>query len=151
MKLLHYSAEPFQFNQDRTYQQHAYGFNPNGLWLSVEGDDDWLAWCNSENFGIERLKYATEVILKPDASVLLLDTAAKVNEFNTRFRRTDDNSIVHNIAWDKVEALYDGLIIAPYHWGLQLHIMWYYTWDCASGVIWNLSTIANVTLSPNAI
>ena len=86
-------------------------------------------------------------ILKPVANVLLIDTPEKLDAFNARFG-VDDNS-VHSIAWEKVKALYDGVIIAPYHWERRLNLMWYYGWDCASGVIWHLSAIDNVTLPSN--
>lgn len=47
------------------------------------------------------------------------------------------------IDWVKVKPLYDGIIITPYQWRCRLDpdIFWYYSWDCASGCIWNLETI----------
>ena len=38
----------------------------------------------------------------------------------------------------------DGIIIAPYQWYCRMTVDWYYTWDCASGCIWNLDAIESV-------
>lgn len=144
LKLLHYSAEAFTFDASMVYAEDAHGFKPVGLWVSVDGDCGWREWCENERFNLESLKHVSEVTLKPDANVLLIDSPEKLLAFNARFRREDDNLAIRNIAWGKVKALYDGLIIAPYQWKHRLDLMWYYGWDCASGVIWNLSAIAGV-------
>jgi len=143
MRLLHYSSESFQFDSSREYVTA--DFKPSGLWLSVEGDQDWRTWCEDEDFGLDRLGHVVEVTLKPNANVLLIDTQEKFDVFNAQFGRSD-NFGYNNIKWKKVNSLHDGLIIAPYQWErrLDLHFVWYYGWDCASGVIWNLSTIAQV-------
>ena len=49
-----------------------------------------------------------------------------------------------NPNWDDVVRQYDGLIIAPYQWAKRCDYSWYYGWDCASGVIWNLRAVASV-------
>jgi hypothetical protein len=143
MKFLHYSAEPFQFDRDRKYDDK-HGFKPGGLWLSVEGDDDWRSWCEGEQWGLGGLKHVVEVTLKPDANVLVIDTPEKLEAFNARFGGSDPYDL-RSIKWGQVKALYDGMIIAPYQWQHRLGLMWYYGWDCASGVIWNLSAVATVT------
>lgn len=142
MKLLHYSAKPFQFDSNRKYPADDH-WKPSGLWLSVEGDNDWQEWCEEEGFALDNLKCVVEVRIKPDANVLLIDTVTKLGAFHARFCRAENDFL----AWNKVKAVYDGLIIVPYQWERRLTIMWYYGWDCASGVIWNLSAIANVTRS----
>jgi hypothetical protein len=144
MKLLHYSAAPFQFDPSRVYQGRSErDHKPMGLWLSVEGDYDWPAWCEGESFNLESLKYVSEVTLKPDATVLLLDTVDRLDAFTHRFGVPDVHEL-RSIAWNEVKERYDGIIIAPYHGARRLSLMWYYTWDCASAVIWNLSAIAEV-------
>lgn len=145
MKLLHYSAEPFTFDPTRAYPPTEH-FKPTGLWLSVEGDDDWRAWCEAEDFNLPSLKHISQVTLKPDHNVLVVDTLEALDAFNARFGVADRHAI-RGIRWDEVRALYDGLIIAPYRWERRLDLMWYYGWDCASGVIWNLSAIESVARS----
>jgi len=145
VKLFHYSARPFRFNRRRRYERDHW--KPHGLWLSVEGENDWRAWCEGENWGIDKLKNVSEVVLAPDANVLIVDTLAKLDAFNTLYGSDNDRS--YSIAWEKVKAMHDGIIIAPYQWERRYSFMWYYGWDCASGVIWNLPAIANVTLPSN--
>ncbi|QBI98814.1 hypothetical protein SEA_BOBBY_184 [Mycobacterium phage Bobby] len=48
------------------------------------------------------------------------------------------------IDWGKVAADYGGIIIAPYQWSRRMDPHWYYTWDCASGCIWNLEAIESL-------
>ena len=141
MKLLHYSEEPFRFDPEKRYDEDHW--KPRGLWLSVQGDDDWRAWCEGENWGLERMKHAVEVTLKPDANILVIDTLKKLDAFNTLYG--GDDLSCRSIAWHKVKALHDGVIIAPYQWERRHDFMWYYGWDCASGVIWNLRAIAGVS------
>lgn len=140
MRFLHYSAEPFQFDADRKYEQGEH-WKPRGLWLSVEGEQDWKEWCESERFG--SLNHVTEVTLKPGSNVLTIATTDALDRFNRDFGNGDDLS-VRSIDWQRVRTLWDGLIIAPYQWERRLDLMWYYGWDCASGVIWNLGAIAEV-------
>ena len=138
MKLFHYSAEPFRFDPYRTYEDDHW--KPAGLWVSVKGDDDWTAWCV-----VELLKHANEVVLNSNANVLLIDTTEKLDAFNARFRCANDDLDLRNINWSAVKNLYDGLIIAPYQWERRHTFRWYYGWDCASGVIWNMAAVEKVT------
>lgn len=140
MRLLHYTATPFEFDPAKKYLDDHW--KPRGLWVSVEGEHDWKDWCEGESWGLERMHCASKVVLKPNANVLLVDTQDKLDAFNAEFGDNDDSC--RSIAWEKVKALYDGVIIAPYQWERRFNYMWYYGWDCASGVIWNLSAIASV-------
>lgn len=141
MRLLHYTSKPFQFDAAKQYKDDEH-WKPRGLWLSVKGEQDWREWCESESFG--DLSHASEVALKPGANVLLIDTVAKLDAFNTLYGN-GDNLSCRDIAWSKVKAMHDGIIIAPYQWERRLTLMWYYGWDCASGVIWNLAAVADVS------
>lgn len=143
MKLLHYSPSPFELDRDRKYIQ---GFRPkpSGLWLSVEpGNPTWKDWCVLADFHLEFLRYAAEIILEPKAKVLVIDTLEKLDEFSANFEQKVDPRGFY-LDWYKAKEKYDGIIIAPYQWGRRLELVWYYTWDCASGVIWNLSAIKEV-------
>jgi hypothetical protein len=145
LRLLHYSAEPFVFDPERKYEEANYGFKPVGLWLSVEGDDDWRSWCEGEQFNLESMKHVSEVILKSDANVLLIDTVEALDAFNSRYGKEVHG--MRSIDWSAVKAAYDGLVIAPYHWSRRHDFIWYYGWDCASGVIWNMRAIEKVDSS----
>ena len=123
---------------------------PRGLWLSVEGDDDWPHWCQDEGFNIGSLAVATEIALSPDAKICHLTTAADIDAFTERWVTTPpgmpDSFLSRGmfIDWPEVAREHDGIIIAPYIWARRLsrHCSWYYGWDCASGCIWQMSAIA---------
>lgn len=141
MKLLHYSDKPFELDLSLAYASEHW--KPTGLWVSVEGEDDWPSWCNSVGFGLDRLQCASEVALELEANVLFIKSVAELDAFNRRYSAGDRLS-PHDLNWPEVREKYDGVIIAPYQWERRLDYMWYYGWDCASGVIWNLSAIRSV-------
>ena len=148
-RLYHYSAEAFVLDPHRTYVQErveSLPMKPNGLWLSVESDDEesfgWRDWCERENFGLPRLTHRTEVVLRPGANVLHLDEPGALIAFTRLYQR-----VVHGISfcapidWVAVARDYSGLVIAPYQWTLRLDLHWYYGWDCASGCIWDCTAL----------
>jgi hypothetical protein len=142
--LLHYSAEPISFDRSRAPGYAAPG-KPPGFWFSVEGSDDWPAFCEGAEWGLERLAVAYEVVLAPNANVLRVTDATGFDEFEWKYAP----SLAQFSAlwpWTKLLADFDGVIIAPYQWERRLESMWYYGWDCASGVIWNLDAIAELRL-----
>jgi hypothetical protein len=144
MRLLHYSAKPFTFDPNLTYQdERPRDHKPVGFWLSVPGEADWKDWCEGESFNLEGLKHVYEVTLKPDANVLVVDTLEKLDAFHTLYALKDPFEY-RAVDWSVLKRIHDGIIIAPYQYERRLTLGWYYTWDCASGVIWNLNAIADV-------
>lgn len=148
----------------------ATGFKPRGLWISAEGDDDWKSWCISERFRLSNLRHTHEVHLKPQANVLLISTLAALDDFNANYGADTDSQEYKEYAaairakyghalpmserwfgidWRKVAAEYKGIVIAPYQWQRRLDdkMFWYYSWDCASGCIWDVSAIAELRLT----
>lgn len=141
-KLWHYTAEPFVI-EPRSYEQdepNTFG-KPRGFWVSVEGEYDWPSWCRAEEFGLDRLSYRSPVSISGNILYVGPDEmTAFEQEFSVLLRRFitfEDRAI----DWRKVADRYDGIIIAPYSWEHRLDARWYYTWDCASGCIWNLDAI----------
>lgn len=112
---------------------------PVGLWLSVDGEDDWPSWCKSEDFdGCGPWHYRVHVAA-PDR-LLWLRTPAALRRFAAeRLVATEPEIIGPAIDWEAVACQWAGLVIAPYQWECRLaHGMsWYYGWDCASGCIWD--------------
>lgn len=161
MILEHYTEEPFRLRPTQIYlQRRPYSHRkPQGLWVSVKGEDDWPNWCWGEEFCLEGLAYCQVIKLRPCATILHLSTGAQLEEFHhvyavetefeARARDWASPGFVHSqwpIDWVKVAAEFDGIIIAPYQYEHRLlgpH--WYYGWDCASGCLWNLNAIASVT------
>lgn len=129
------------------YNDHP-GGKPRGLWVSVDGPDDWAAWCRSEEFRNIDEQNRFAVTLTDDANILHLTT------FNELMQFTDDwhvpsewNGLAysHEIQWDQVATHWQGIIISPYNWEARYALLWYYGWDCASGCIWNADAIKEVT------
>lgn len=154
MRLIHYSDAFLQAVESRPANGRADGSKPDGLWVSVDGEDDWKSWCEGEDFRLERLTHATEVVLTPAANILHIRTSADLlmfhREYKTRPAFSDDPRFAsdhywdnHAIQWGRVADLYDGIVIAPYQWSLRFdrECPWYYVWDCASGCIWNASAV----------
>jgi len=159
VKLSHYSPIPLTHGRLLPKNmlaegQHAWGMKPSGLWVSVDGDDDWAAWCQSEQFGLETYKFKQRITLRSNSligicepagrGVLHLDAPIQILRFDEIY--ASDESRYGGINWAKVMDDYDGIIIAPYQWSLRLDgPFWYYSWDCASGCIWNTEVIENIS------
>lgn len=141
MRLLHYSEKPLE--RVRHACQHIEyddgAFKPIGLWVSIDGEDDWRSWCEAENYQLHNLNFAHEITLKPDANIRVISNAIDLLSFSKTYtvKRYPD--------WSRVADAHDGIIIAPYQWRLRTNLKWYYSWDCASGCIWNADAIDGVT------
>jgi hypothetical protein len=158
MKLIHYtnekfSLEPKQYNQSEIIWKS----KPNGLWVSVEGEDGWKEWCESEEFRLENLVISYEVKLKKKANILHLRTHEEIINFSKLYPfikpqwDTPEGRLIcasYEIDWEKVAENYEGIIISPYQWECRLarESSWYYGWDCASGCIWDLECIKEFKL-----
>ena len=149
MILSHYAAQPLEALKPTNAAEGHTPYKPRGLWLSVDGEDDWPAWCVSEGFGLDRLKVRHAVTLRADARILHLRDANELVAFTREFAKPEPS---HRdsmyIDWEKVGAKHQGLIIAPYCWQKRLDLMWYYGWDCASGCIWDVSAIKTFEVDP---
>jgi len=149
MKLVHYSSAPVTELRAGDIDHPRVQFKPNGLWVS---DDDtewgWRAWCISERFGLDRLTHVHDVALAPGGNVLVISDSGALVAFHNEFRLRDEPDYKVLCDWPAVMRRYDGVIITPYIWQrrLDLDMVWYYGWDCASGCIWQPRAIASVVL-----
>lgn len=154
MELKHYprGSEPFGLDRTRVYDQEQRYDKPSGLWVSVKGDNDWPWWTQTEDFSADTTAADNEfsVHLADTANVLTLGSDMEVYDFTDTYRRDPgwDSCRTHTfrIDWPRLAGEYDGIVIAPYQWECRRddRTFWYYTWDCASGCIWNLDAIASV-------
>ena len=148
LRLLHYSAKPLGRVRAVPQQNHD-PFKPSGLWVSVEGDDDWLSWCQAEGYRTHALAHVHQVSLRPSAHVKIIRGTDELDAFDGEFM-LDNPSLgglgdkFHAIDWRRVASLHQGIIIAPYVWSRRHTFLWYYGWDCASGCIWDPAAIAAV-------
>ena len=153
MKLVHYSPCPLTLDMIKPRGQGGDTFRsdkPRGLWVSDNDDDtSWPVWCHGAGFRLKNLRWAYRVTLKPDAKILHIDDAEGLRRFDQIFGFYPPNwppglhSHFH-IDWVKIAEWYDGILITPYLWSMRLDLMWYYSWDVASGCIWNPEAILSL-------
>jgi hypothetical protein len=155
MRLLHYSRKPIGTVRSVAQEGELSRCDkPRGLWLSVEGEDDWRSWCEAEDFADLSAAYCYEVTLAEGANILRITTSAELLDFGREYGFNpypQHRSLFgdgYGIRWAEVAAAHDGIIIAPYQWPLRLDggVHWYYGWDCASGVIWNADAVGAIQL-----
>ena len=154
MRLKHYAAsEHMAFEWDVSYDHLDRYDKPTGFWVSVVGEDDWYNWCKDSEYRVETLENEYDVVLSPDANILIIDTSEGVQSLADEYRLTQRHDASPLQAelytypdWARIKSKYDGIIIAPYQWSCRLDVFWYYSWDCASGCIWNTAVIESVTL-----
>lgn len=150
MRLLHHSKVQVDQIYPREQFAGADRFDkPNGFWVSVEGEDDWESWCRDNDFCLNRLTHTHEVVLKPDANVLILSGEQDIRDFHAEYGKPLHPEVRgEGIDWPRVAEKYDGIIITPYVWSMRhdIVIFWYYTWDCASGCIWDPKCVESIKL-----
>lgn len=162
--LIHYSD--VRLKRPRSTANPGDQGRPCGLWLSV--GDAWLNYQRQQSFTEigsahypHRFRYANEVTLRPEHGVLVIIGEGKFDAFNDAYseprRRNLAGEETRGIRWGRVLQDYTGIIIAPHlevkaqrigETGISLPWAvseWYYTWVVASGCIWDVSVIENVT------
>jgi hypothetical protein len=140
LALTHYASAQIPQLDSREYIQDR-RFKPSGLWVSVDGEYDWPSWCKSEEFMLSDLAIRHRVILHSDAHIIRLGTSSDIDIFTRRFKL--DGHDGYSIDWERVKLQWQGIIITPYCWDRRLsyHAGWYYSWDCASGCIWDVTAV----------
>jgi len=148
----HFSRQPTLV--PKSVDQEPVFHKPRGLWLSVDGEADWPTRCRELNFGLDRLEYRFRVRLAD--GWLHLGTVEQVAEFGNEFgldvladvpaRPWRDGRQCQRVDWPRVAGKWPGIIIAPFQWSMWQDVTqsWYYTWDVASGCIWDASIIESV-------
>lgn len=145
--LIHYSRAPLC--PLRSVEQHREPSDkPRGLWVSVQGEDDWVSFCQGEEFRLDTLACEHAVTLAPGSRILRLANAADIDAFTRRHASDLGRLRGWSIDWRAVAAEHQGIIIAPYIRSRRLDggANWYYGWDCASGCIWDAGAIEAVSL-----
>lgn len=152
MILCHYSHKRLTKDDlvDRSASRPTNFLKPVGLWITPdEGQRQhtWLNWCKDEHYSLARLAYKHRVELAEGANIHWCRTEADLMAFHKTFSIAGA-SRYECMDWERVQLTYDGLVIAPYQWGMRMHedLLWYYAWDCASGCIWHNDAIASIEL-----
>lgn len=145
----HYSNTPVGPLELKRQLPTRFSSKPDGLWVSVDGDDDWPQWCQANDYdGCGPYHYRVRLNLD---RVLVLDTLQAVQDFSHKgSQRSGMHSrYLASIDWRPVADEYAGIIIAPYQWDARLDLIWYYGWDCASGCIWDPAAVIDLEQVPS--
>lgn len=141
MRLMHFSNAAEIGAASRSYQRE--GVKPQGFWVSdeSEGSHGWSSWCRAEEYSLGTNAYDVE--LTDDANVLTISTADAVRDFHESY---GVGRGAYYVDWARVADQWQGILITPYQWSLRLSdAQWYYSWDCASGCIWDAAAVKSVT------
>lgn len=125
-----------------TLEPQEIGHKPKGFWYSV--DRDWERWCESEMPEWLKDTHLNNITLGAE-NMIFIRTLGELDAFHLKFgaplsgRESYWGKRSYYLDWAAVAREYDGIEIAPYQWERRLDgpvSNWYYTWDCASGVVW---------------
>lgn len=140
---------------------------PTGLWYGL--GDSWIDWCLSSVSGWI-CPYIYEVELHED-KLLKISNVPAFEKFEDEYHGIPDHFKVivdqmpdfdltygsesagrrmrrffDHIDFKRLAKTHGAIEIAPYIWNKRLESMWYYTWDCASGCVWNRKAIKELCL-----
>lgn len=148
MNLSHYSDDP-DLVPKSVAQYGGRWDKPQGLWVSVDGPNDWPEWCAREEFRDTASQNHYRVEISKAANILHIKDAMDLDDFSVDYGINERGFGEYiRIDWASVAEKYDGVIIAPYDkiMGCMTTSWWLYSWDCASGCIWNADAIDHVHL-----
>jgi hypothetical protein len=145
-KLIHFGVDHLRsVRSEKQGERRGGAYKPNGLWISVEGGKSfgWRAWCEGERYDNLETKKQTQVVLAKNHGVLWLRTVSEMDAFTEAW---SDGGYANEPRWSEIASRWRGIIIAPYQWSRRLarNTGWYYSWDCASGCIWDAKAIADL-------
>lgn len=112
------------------------------VWYGI--GSSWVDWVKSE-----MPDWETDNVFKIDineSNILIIRNYGEIIEFDRKYG-VPYNFGYHkytNIDWVRVANDYGGIEIAPYIYEARRTIEWYYTWDIASGCIWDDGVIRNI-------
>lgn len=128
------------------------GMKPKGLWITPDDDSGeytWANFCRDSDFRVQDLSVIHEVELSEKSRILTIHSSDDLREFTLRYRSVQqffDPVYVYSLDWRAVAREYSGILIPTHHWTARLEpdTVWYSSWDCASGCIWDSSAIQSV-------
>lgn len=136
------------------YTKNTTGLKPDGLWYSCY--DSWYRWILKEEMTSFLYPYIHKIRFRPGVAttidqkqrdgtkMLVIGNVRDFDRFTMRYQ-----VIVGEYAcidWSRVSKDYAGIEICPYL-EKRRDVLWYSTWDVASGCIWNiLPIVQHITL-----
>lgn len=137
---IHLSKYPIHKLEERHYIQKS-DDKPNGFWYGF--GDKWIDWA--EVAGPEYMgEYVYEVDIN-GSNVLQIKNHSEIIEFTREYGSSEQivPGVIFFIDWPRIELKYDGIEVNPYIGQARTDekTLWYYTWDIASGCIWNMDKV----------
>lgn len=144
---IHTSKKPISKLEQKNYVQNP-GKKPDGFWYGF--GDEWIDW--TETAGPERkgeyiykLDISEQLKLSNDSKILQIKDYPEILEFTQEYGSSIQiiPGIIFSVDWPRIGLKYDGIEINPYIDQARIDdkTIWYYTWDVASGCIWNLDKV----------
>lgn len=132
---VHMSKNPIYSLEKINYVQKP-GPKPKGFWYGF--GDKWIDWIKTE-MPEWKGEYIYEVDIS-DSKILQIKNYLELKEFTQEYKLSEQiiPGTIYLIDWNRVAFKYDGIEINPYIRRARLELLWYYGWDVASGVVWNL-------------
>lgn len=129
----------------------------NGEWLRFLEDDFNMASADSQRYSEQYFLYAIDVrtvfrrseLREGKPAVLRLTEKSAIEAFSRAYGESSHYAPNEqsDVRWPDVARVYGGIEICPYQWALRhSHVGWYYTWDVASGCVWDARAIYNYRL-----
>ena len=137
---VHMSKNPIHKLKKRHYTQIS-SDKPEGFWYGF--GDEWIDW--TEMSGPERKGNYLYKVDIDGSKILQIKDYSEIIEFTKEYMSDKQlmPGIIFSIDWPRIELKYDGIEINPYIHQARLidKFIWYYSWDVASGCIWNLEKV----------
>lgn len=137
---IHLSKDRIYKLEKRHYTQRP-DDKPYGFWYGF--GNEWIDWtiiAGSERKG----EYVYEVDIN-GSNILQIKDYSELIGFTKEYGSSKQIApgIIFSIDWPRIELKYDGIEINPYIGKARLNTknLWYYSWDVASGCIWNLDKV----------
>lgn len=111
---------------------------PRGLWYAI--GSSWIDWVRNE-----MPEWETDNVFSieiDESKIKKITNSQEIMEFTKQYKVDYHGFII--IDWRKVAQDYSGIEISPYISKARRGLNWYYTWDVASGCIWNQDAITSI-------
>ena len=134
------SPEPYETFRNVTQESSPFPKKPDGLWYSC--GNAWREFVRDEMFGGGGDEFSYEIDINSSA-MLMISSLDELDAFHDKYIRPGKFEKV--IDWSAVQADgYAGIEICPYQRKRRMTYFWYYSWDVASGCIWNDAAILDI-------
>jgi hypothetical protein len=147
---------PFKLDWKQVSIEASPSGKPLGFWYAF--GTEWLKWCMSEMpHWIGRYVYEVEVEVSdyPTTNKVLSTNPEWLQQKFGYVRDNDTNKYRYSaelydfyakIAWDELAKQVAGIEFPRYNRYASERLMWYYSWDVASGCVWSSSAVKKITL-----